>query len=133
MKKREPLGTNSPAMQRALTAIINHGPLTNQQVADRAHVSLAYWQNTIRAALIREGLIHQSGWERNHPGYYSPIFTAGPNPKGRAKPTKPAKVTNSARSKDWKERTGYLEAQKAARRLRNPPDPVLAALMGMGR
>ena len=77
-------------------------------------------------------LIYQSGWRHNRRGPFVPVYRYGPAPD-KYYARKPEKLNQLERSRKWKEKSGYNEFRKAERRIAKPADPVLAALMGMGR
>lgn len=117
----------TPAQFRIIEALCDHGPLTGQQIAEKARIAYHTFKNCYRNELIAAGMIHQSGWHFYGHGHVA-VFSAGIGPT----PPRPVRhVDHGARCREWKVRTGYSEAQKAARRLRRPPDRALAALLGL--
>ncbi|MDE2440164.1 MAG: hypothetical protein KGP14_03995 [Betaproteobacteria bacterium] len=131
MKDRRPVSSDSPGMRRVVAVLeAAEAPLNGHQIAERAHIAFNTFQNQYRQVLATEGKIHLAGYEHNTRGPFMPTYRAGPAPAGFV-PRKPRKITSSARSKDWKLRTGYNEARKAERRRCRPPDRALAALMGI--
>jgi len=112
--------SNSPSMRRILAVLAKESSLDGHQIAERAHCTFTYFENQCRHVLMAEGLIHISAYRNNHHGPFVPVYSLGPlvgDP-----PKKPKKLDQLARSRDWKFRTGYNEARKAARRL-SRPDP----------
>lgn len=127
---RRIVSCESPGMLRVRKVIAQSRELLDgHTIAERAHVSFTTFANTYRHLLIRANLIHVAGWRNNFRGPFLPLYGHGPlvgDP-----PPLPQKVDLKQRAKEWKERTGYLEAKKAQRRFARPPDPILAALMGL--
>lgn len=124
------VSTDSPSMRRIVRVIsVAAEPLDGYKIADLAHVAFNTFQNQYRHMLVAAGLVHVAGWKHNTRGPFVPLYAAGPlvgDP-----PALPKKIDASTRSKAWKERTGYNERYKAQRRLERPPDPVMAALLGL--
>lgn len=119
---------DTPAMRRVLAVIEANPGLDGHAIAQRAHVSYWTFKNHCRPKLIEAKKIHISGWKTNTYSWPWPLFTIGPGKE--AKRPENAKQRHSTRMKEWRERTAYNEARKAARRLAKP-DPVVAALMGI--
>lgn len=130
IKSIKVVSVESPGMLRVRKVIAqSREPLDGRTIAERAHVSFTTFANTYRHLLIRAGLIHIAGWRNNFRGPFVPMYAHGPligDP-----PPLPHKIDQLQRSRDWKRRTGYSEAEKAKRRLARPPDTALAALMGL--
>lgn len=104
-------------------------PIDGRTIASWAHVSFRTFANTYRHLLLRAELMHIAAYRNGPSGPFVPLYLAGPL-IGDPPPLpdkKPAKLT----AREWKERTGYYEAEKAKRRLARPPDTALAALMGL--
>ena len=117
----------TPAQQRVVTALAEHGAMTVKQIAGRAHVSFWTLKNHYIGALVAAGRIHQSGWHFYGFGHV-PVYSAG---VGETPPRPVRHVDHSQHCKEWRERSGHTEAKKAERRLRRPPDRALAALLGL--
>lgn len=118
---------DSPGLKRVRKVLANAaGPLTAQQIAERAHVSVWTFNNHYKAPMLRNKVMHVAGWE--HYGYgWMQQYAKGQGetpPKPKAPPPKVATAK-------WKERTGYVDPRYAHRRLARPRDGVLAALMGL--
>lgn len=128
MTKRKAVASSSPGMLRAVKALEKHGPMDGHEIADKACVSFSYFQNQCRHVLTAEGKIHLHEYRHNSRGPFVQVYAAGPAVGDP--PTKPEKIDQLARSRNWKERTGYNALRKAQRRLANPKrvEPVLAAL-----
>ena len=128
--QRRIVSTDSPGMRRIVEAVSGSvEPLDGHQIAARAHVAFNTFQNQYRHMLLSAGLIHVAGWKHNTRGPFVPVYGVGPSAK--TTPVKPQKIDHRARSRNWKDRTGYNEARKAHRRLARPPDMALAALLGL--
>jgi len=127
---RRIVSVESPGMRRVRRVLSEaEKPISGHEIARLAHISYLTFMNSYRHLLIQSALIHVAAWENNTRGPFVPLYAAGPlvgDP-----PPLPQKIDASTRSKAWKERTGYNERCKAQRRLERPPDPVLAALLGL--
>lgn len=127
--ERRIVSTDSPGMRRVLKVIRESAkPIDGRSIAEAAHVSFNTFAHTYRHLLIRADLIHISAWRNNSRGPFVPMYSAGP---ALAVPVPPQKMDHRIAARAWKEHTGYYEAEKAKRRLARPPDPVLAALLGL--
>lgn len=130
-KKRYQVSLDSPGMRRVVAVLeASEKPLNGHQIAAAAHVAFNTFQNQYRHLLVAAGKIHLSGYAHNTRGPFVPLYRAGHAPVG-LQVRKPRKIDQLARARNWKVRSGYNEARKAERRLRRPPDRVLAALMGL--
>lgn len=127
--ERRIVSTDSPGMRRVLQVIRKAAePIDGRAIAEAAHISFKTFANTYRHLLIRADLIHVAGWRNNWRGPFVPLYLAGP---AVAIAVPPPKVDHKIATRAWKERTGYYEAEKAKRRLARPPDPALAAMLGL--
>lgn len=118
----------SPGMRRVMAVMAEaNEPLDGRQIADSACIAHDTFRNTYRHLLLHAEMIHVAAWRHNTRGPFVPLYMAGP---GKEAP-KPEKIDQLARARAWKERTGYNAARKAERRLKNPPDRALAALLGI--
>lgn len=127
--ERRIVSTDSPGMRRVLQVIRKAAePIDGRAIAEAAHISFKTFANTYRHLLIRADMIHVAGWRNNWRGPFVPLYLAGP---AVAIAVPPPKVDHKIATRAWKERTGYYEAEKAKRRLSRPPDPALAALLGL--
>jgi hypothetical protein len=132
-KDRRQVSTESPGMRRVVAALeASAVPLNGHLIAAAAHVAFNTFQNQYRHILEAAKKIYLHSYDNNVRGPFVPLYMAGPAPAGH-RVRKPKKLDQLARARNWKERSGYNAARKAARRLRRPPDRVLAALMGMAR
>ncbi len=132
MSKIDPsriVSVESPGMLR-VRKVINEAkePLDGRAIAKAAHVSFTTFSATYRHLLIRAGLIHVATWRNNWRGPFVPLYAAGPQ---ISEPVPIEKIDHKIATREWKERTGYYEAEKAKRRMAKPPDFALAALMGL--
>ncbi len=120
----------SPGMRRVLRILGEATePMDGRTIADKACIAFLTFTNTYRHLLLRANLMHISGWKHNTRGPFVPLYSKGPLVGDI--PEKPKNIESKVRARAWKERTGYYEAEKAKRRLARPPDPALAALMGL--
>lgn len=102
-------------------------PLTSNEIAARAHVSVWTFRNHYKRPLLSDGAMHVADWA--HYGYgwtarYAKDIVGESPPKPKSPPPKAATAA-------WKKRTGYTDPRYAHRRLARPRDKVLAALMGL--
>lgn len=127
--ERRIVSTDSPGMRRVMQVIQKSAePIDGRSIAEAAHVSFKTFANTYRHLLIRAEMIHIAGWRNNWRGPFIPLYLPGP---ALAVAVPPPKLDHKIATRAWKERTGYYEAEKAKRRLARPPDPTLAALLGL--
>lgn len=69
----------TPAMRRIVELVREHGPLSGNEIASRAHVS----KSTLSGGgylreLRRRHLVHVAGWQKNGNGFTTPLFGFGP-------------------------------------------------------
>jgi hypothetical protein len=102
----------SPSSLRILSALIDTPDMAREEIASAAFVSVNTFDN-YKYRMIEHGLIHISGYRHRRSGHPAPLFRDGPGDPAE----RPQKLDQLARSRNWKVRTGYLEAQKAKRRL----------------
>lgn len=112
MSRRE-VSVSSPSMQRILRALQQTDEqLDAREIAKRAFVSFNTFEN-YKYMLMDAGLIFIAGWRHRKSGSPAPLFRAG---CGETAP-RPEKLDQLARARNWKQRTGYHDAEKAKRRL----------------
>lgn len=120
----------SRGMQRVLMVLTKARiPIDDETIAERACIGLRTFTGTYRHLLLRAGKMHIAAYEPNRFGPAIPMYAPGPlvgDP-----PAKPERKPAVIAQRDWRERTGYYESIKARNRLLKPPDPVLAALLGL--
>lgn len=109
--------TDSPAMKRIVAVLEENGPLSRDDIADLAHISLKTLKSGgYMKTLIEAELIHVFKYERSQNGPAYPIYRAGPDPrKQKARP--PKAFSPAEKSRRWKEKTGYSERRKERRRV----------------
>ena len=114
---RRKVTPDSPAMKRIVAVLEENGPLSRDDIADLAHISLKTLKSGgYMKTLIEAELIHVFKYERSQNGPAAPIYRAGPDPrKQKARP--PKKFSPSEKSRRGKEKTGYAERRKERRRV----------------
>ncbi|MEK7093682.1 MAG: hypothetical protein AAB927_04345 [Patescibacteria group bacterium] len=127
---KKPVSFESRGMQRVLAVLAQAtSPVDDETIATRACVGLQTFTGTYRHLLLRAGKIHIADLQPNRVGPAKPLYAPGPlvgDP-----PVKPPRKPAVIAQRDWRERTAYYESIKARTRLARPPDPALAALLGL--
>ena len=115
--------------QRIRAFLKAHPGSTFREIAAGAFVSIAQVRMKCVPLLMRENLIHVSNL-RPTKGRALREYSDGPLLGEPVRPLCNRERLNRMR-REWRQASGFYEARKAARRLVNPPDRVLAALMGL--
>lgn len=127
--RRRVVSFESPGMRRVLKVIEeSEKPIDGYQIAAAAFISFNTFDGTYRQLLLRAKKVHVAAYRVNHHGPAVPLYRIGPL---KGKPPERPKADHKIAVRAWKERTGYYEAEKAKRRLARPPDPALAAMLGL--
>lgn len=120
---------DSPSMTRIRRTLRKVGSLDERTLAALACITRRTAREYVRY-LRRRRLIHIGGWVRNRNGSPSPIWT-----HGRGKDAPPLeKKDHLAYTREYKEKTGWYDIQKALRRANRTlarPNRITAALMGL--
>lgn len=124
---------HAPGMQRLLEAIEKFGPLDYRQAAIHSGLAASTVKNAgYLEALMAQGKIHISDWQRNRKGPMRPVFEAGGEPnQPRPRAYSPAEKSRTARARKLSHLgADSLAAQlgvSAARRDLSPSSPAPAA------
>jgi hypothetical protein len=107
---------DSPSIKRILAQLQEHGPMTADQIAEKAFVAYDSFVGKYRAVLLGAGRIHVADKKTNpRGGWPKPIYAYGPGKEAK----NPPKVSKTESNKRW-----------LAKRAIPKHDRVLNALMG---
>lgn len=128
------VSVESPGMRRVREVLgAATAPLDAKTIATLACVSVKTFNRTYRQLLLRADppLMHVAAYRRREKGSgtHIPLYASGP--RKCKPPKKPDPIPPVIAQRVWRNRTGYYETIKAQRRLARPPDPALAALLGL--
>lgn len=126
-----PVSIDTPIMRRiiALMAGVTQ-PVDDEYIAKHAFVGRRTFGCNYRTVLIAAGKIHVAEYRRVRTGPFTAFYLPGPAPEGFV-PPRPENAKTVETQRAWRERSGYYEKIKAERRLRRPPEPAMAALLGL--
>lgn len=102
-------------------------PTSAAAIARLAGVKESTMRKHYQKVLVDAEQMHVGDWQHSARGPFTALYLPGPG----APAPKPPRITDAETSRRWKAKTGYDELRVAARKLRKPNDPVLAALMGL--
>ena len=108
---RPPTIANSPACQR-IKDRLRYGPLTPEQIADRAAVSITtLTKGRYLRAMEAEQIIHVAKWKPPaRSGMWTPMWALGPGPSV----PRPPRQSNTEYARRWRHKVG--NARSAQRR-----------------
>lgn len=126
-----PTSIDSPIMRRIVAAIATApGPVDCYWIAAHAFVGRRTFLCNYRPVLIEAGKLHIAEYRRVAIGPFRAFYLPGPAPEGFVA-HRPKNKPQVEAQREWRERTAYFEKVKAERRLKRPPDPAMAALLGL--
>lgn len=115
---------NSPACLRVLDALKDHGPLTAEQISERAAIGISTLN---KGGYLRQmeaaGWIHVSDWQPPaRSGMWTPIWKHGAGKRAAA----PARLTNTEYARRWRHKVGNARAaqRRDIARMENTPPPA---------
>lgn len=122
---RPPSIENSQACQR-IKDRLRYGPLTPQQIADRAFVGIAtLTKGGYLRAMEAAGLIHVEAWKPPvRSGMWTPMWALGPGPSV----PRPPRQTNTEYARRWRHKVGNARSaqRRDIARIESTPAPTYA-------